>query len=145
LLAGFSVNRVLNDYGYDLIMATYATTGEIEPGVVYFQVKATARLPLLARVPSISWPVSRRDLKLWFAEAYPVILVVYDGDSGKAYWLHIQEIASNIPPTHLFVGGETIQMYVPLANRLNKRAIQTIARRKNDLHRHLRGRGSQNV
>ena len=36
-------------------------------------------LPRLANGQTIAWGISRRDLKLWLAEAYPVILVVYDG------------------------------------------------------------------
>ena len=48
LLCGFSVDRVQHDYGYDLTMTTYQDTGEIEPGAVYIQVKATDRLPRLS-------------------------------------------------------------------------------------------------
>ena len=84
LLCGFSVNRVQHDYGYDLTMATYRDdTGEFEPGNVYIQVKATDRLPRHADGRTIPWRVSRRDLKLWLAERYPVILVVYDGPEGQ--------------------------------------------------------------
>ena len=85
LLCGFSVDRVQHDYGYDLTMATFSDAGEYEPGNVYIQVKATDRLPQLAQGKTIAWSVSRRDLKLWLAETYPVILVVYDGErSGRS-------------------------------------------------------------
>src|SRR6185437_14889557 len=77
LLCGFSVDRVQHDYGYDLTMSTYRDdTGEFEPGLIFIQVKATDRLPQLADGRTIPWLVSRRDLKLWLAEKYPVILVV---------------------------------------------------------------------
>jgi hypothetical protein len=69
LLCGFSVDRVQHDYGYDLTMATYSDAGEYEPGNVYIQVKATDSLPRLADGKAIAWSVSRRDLKLWLAEA----------------------------------------------------------------------------
>jgi hypothetical protein len=75
LFAGYTLHRVYFDYGYDLAMFTYGQSGEAEPGLAFFQVKATDRLPLLQNGKTISWPVSRRDLKLWLSEAYPVTLV----------------------------------------------------------------------
>jgi hypothetical protein len=72
LLCGFSVDRVQHDYGYDLTVATHNDAGEIEPGAVYLQVKATDRLPRLAGGATIPWLVSRRDLRLWLEEVYPV-------------------------------------------------------------------------
>jgi hypothetical protein len=79
--------------GYSLLsltMATYNRRGEFEPESVYIQVKATDRLTTLSGGERISWPLSRRDLKLWLAETYPVILIVYDGEKDQAYWLHVQ-------------------------------------------------------
>jgi hypothetical protein len=90
LLCGCSVQRVHSDYGYDLMMSTYNAQGEIEGGIVFFQVKATDHLPVLADGKAIAWSISRRDLRLWFNEAYPVILVVYAGPDDRAYWLHVQ-------------------------------------------------------
>ena len=75
LLCGFSVERVQHDYGYDLTMTTYHDSGEIQSGPVYIQVKATDRLPRLVSGKAIPWTVSRRDLKLWLQETYPVILL----------------------------------------------------------------------
>src|SRR5436309_12848243 len=79
LLCGCCVQRMHSDYGYDLVMSTFNANGEIEAGIVYFQVKATDNLPLLADGKAVSWVVSRRDLRLWLGETFPVILVVYDG------------------------------------------------------------------
>jgi hypothetical protein len=140
LLCGFSVERTRHDYGYDLTMATYNAAGEIEPGAVYLQVKATDRLPRAASSQTIPWTISRRDLKLWLEETYPVLLVVYDGQKEKAYWLDIQDYFSARQTSDLFTSGETIGVQVPLGNRLTRRAIQAIARRKNELHQQLRGK-----
>ena len=145
LLCGFSVDRVQHDYGYDLTMATFSDTGEFEPGGVYIQVKATDRLPWLAGGNTISWPVSRRDLKLWFQETYPVILVVYDGQKDKAYWIHIQAYISDHRTPELFAGGDTISFHIPIRNRINPRAIRAIARCKNDIHKQIRGKGPEHV
>lgn len=145
LLCKFSVDRVQHDYGYDLTMSTYNDAGEIEPGAVYIQVKATDQLPWVAGGKTISWPVSRRDLKLWLEETYPVILIVYDGQKDKAYWIHIQPYISDHHTAELFAGGETINVHIPIVNRLNRRAIQEIVRSKNDLQKQLRGKGPQHV
>lgn len=145
LVCGFSVERVRHDYGYDLTMATYDDTGEVEPGGVYIQVKATDRLPLPAGGKTISWSISRRDLKLWLAETYPVILVVYDGQTDKAYWIDVQACLADRPPPHLFTGSDTISFHIPLKNRFNPRAIRAIARWKNEVHKLARRRRPKDV
>jgi hypothetical protein len=139
LLCGFSVDRVQHDYGYDLTMATYSDIGEFEPGMIYIQVKATDRLPRIADGNTISWPVSRRDLKLWLQETYPVILVVYHGQEDKAYWIHVQAYISQHRTPQLFGGGDTISTHIPIGSRINPRAIRAIARCKNDIHKQIRG------
>jgi hypothetical protein len=142
LLCGHSVDRVQHDYGYDLIMATYSAAGEIEPGAVYIQVKATDQLPILADGKALSWPVDRRDLKLWLAEAYPVILIVYDGQKEKAYWLHVQPHLADVDMAALFAGGGTVRVHIPIRRRLNPQAVRAIATAKNDIHQRLRGKGT---
>lgn len=141
LLCGFSVDRVQHDYGYDLTMATYNEAGEIEPGAVYIQVKATDRLPQLLGGKTIWWPISRRDLKLWLQETYPVILIVYDGIKDKGYWTHIQPYLANVRAAELFGGGETIRVPIPVTARFDRRAIRAIARSKNLFHQRLREKG----
>ncbi len=131
LLSGCSTQRIYSDYGYDLMMSTYKSSGEIEAGNVFFQVKATDSLPLLADQKTISWPVSRRDLRLWLSEAYPVILAVYDGQRDRAFWLHVQSYFLDEPAVDLFVARETINVRLPVTNRLNRRSIHEIGRRKN--------------
>jgi hypothetical protein len=145
LLCGFSVDRVQHDYGYDLSMATYNRGGEYEPGGVYIQVKATERLTRIAGGKSISCPISRRDLKLWLEEAYPVILVVYDGQNDCAYWLHIQAYILDRRTPELFASAETIAIHVPIGNRLEPAAIRAIAHKKNAVHKRIRGGGPKHV
>jgi hypothetical protein len=141
LLCGFTVERIQHDYGYDLTMSTFSRKGEYEPGNVYIQVKATDRLPFLAGGETISWPVSRRDLKLWVQETYPVVLAVYDGKNEEAYWVHIQAYVSKRPTAELFAGGETIHVRIPVRNRLDPRAFRRIARYKNHLQQQISKRG----
>jgi hypothetical protein len=145
LLCGFSVDRVQHDYGYDLTMATYNDKGEFEPGNVYIQVKATDQMLRLADGKTIAWRVSRRDLKLWLAETYPVILVVYDGQADKAYWIDIQAYVSGRRIPELFAAGDTLTVHISAANRFNSRSIRAIARDKNALQARLRGKGHAHV
>lgn len=133
LLCGFTLERVRHDYGYDLIMATYDTTGQVEGGIVFFQVKATDKLPVLRDGEWISWPVHRRDLALWLKDTYPVILVVYDGERNIAHWLYIQAYFVEHSTAELFTAGETINVRIPIGNRINRRAIHRMRQYKESI------------
>lgn len=145
LLCGCSVQRIYSDYGYDLTMTTFNVNGEIEAGIVYFQVKATDTLPLLADRKTIAWVVSRRDLRLWLAEAFPVILVIYDGRRDRAFWLHIQGYFTAQSSADLFLAGETISTHLPVANRFHRRSVRNIIHRKNAIQAHLERRNPADV
>ncbi len=131
LLSGGIVSRPYRDYGYDLMLTSFNARGEVEAGYVFFQLKATDDLPLLADGKTISWPISRRDLLLWLDEACPVILVVYDGTRDRAFWLDIQAYFAGRPSAGLFLAGQTINVHFRLSDRLNRRALREIIRRKN--------------
>jgi len=138
LLCGCSVQRMQSDYGYDLVMTTFDANGEIEPGVIFLQVKATDNLPLLADGKTISWGVSRRDLLLWLSEAFPVVLVVYDGRRDRAFWLHVQADFADRTSADLFLAGQTIHVHLPVTSRLNRRSVERIVQRKNATQARLR-------
>lgn len=142
LLCGFSTMRPNADYGYDLVMFTFNVQGEPEPGSVYFQVKATDQLPLLKDGTTISWAVSRKDLKLWLREAYPVVLVVYDGKKDKAWWLSVQDYFAERPTSELFASSEWLNVHIPGRNRVSRQAIQGLARVKRLTHQRLHGKDS---
>ena len=93
----------------------------------------------------IPWYVTRRDLKLWLDEAYPVILIVYDGRKDNAYWLQVQTYILERRVPQLFAGGETISIHVPIENRLERSAIRAMARTKNRLHKRIRRGGHEHV
>jgi Domain of unknown function (DUF4365) len=134
LLCGCSVQRIYGDYGYDLIMSSFNAHGEIEGGLVFFQVKSTDDLALLADGKTISWVVSRRDLRLWLNEAYPVILAVYDGRRDRAFWLHLQAYFAAYPSADLFLAGQTINVHLRATSRLTPRSVNGIVERKNVIH-----------
>jgi hypothetical protein len=101
---------------------------------VYFQVKATRRLPVLQGDKVISWIIRRRDLKLWLGENYPVILVLYNAPRDRAYWLNVQEFFSGARRLALFGAGETVDVQISASQVLDRRAIQEITRRKQQVH-----------
>ncbi len=142
---GYTLQRIHSDYGYDLVMWTYNLRREIESGITYFQVKATDSLPMLKDGKTISWPVDRRDLRLWLKDAYPVILVVYDAARDRAYWLYVQAYFIDRSTADLFTGGEMINVHVPTKNRINRRSIQEIAEYQRRIRGQLTGRVHHDV
>lgn len=133
------------DYGYDGLMWTYNAVGEIESGFLCFQVKATENLPLLTDEATISWPVNRRDLRLWLKESYPVILVVYDRKRERAYWLYTQAYFTTRSTKDLFSAGETLNVHIPTRNRINPKSIREIAKYKQEIDRQLSGKVHHHV
>jgi hypothetical protein len=94
-------------------------------------------LSLLQDGKTISWPVSRRDLKLWLGETYPVILIVYDGQRNKAYWLSIHPYFAERSASELFTAGETMHVHISVRYRVNQRSIEWMAGHKRDIHKQL--------
>jgi hypothetical protein len=120
-------------------MSSFDANGEIEGGIIFFQVKATDNLSLLADGQTISWAISRRDLLLWMNEAYPVILVVYDGQRDRAFWVHVQADLTDRPSPEWFLAGKTMNVHLTRTNRLNRRSVRHIVKRKNTIHSQLQG------
>ena len=90
LQTGYTIDRLVHDYGLDLMLVTYNESGYVEPGQVFLQVKATDSPRISADGARISCRVERTDLERWLQERMPVILVLYDALSDVAYWTHIQ-------------------------------------------------------
>ena len=72
LLAGYTVDRFAHDYGLDLILVTYDQAGEVEPGPIYLQVKATDSLSVLGDGQTVVCRVEQAALQRWLAERIPV-------------------------------------------------------------------------
>jgi len=91
LKAGFTVEKFDADYGYDAELYTYNDKGEIENSAVYIQLKATDNIEFY-RLKSgvVSFPLEKKDLELWLKQILPVILVLFDAQEEKAYWLYLQ-------------------------------------------------------
>jgi hypothetical protein len=128
LQCGYTVERMHHDYGIDLELKTYTDQGEREPGDVLLQVKATDSLALRQGKPTFAFRIERADLVYWLAEKSPVILIVYDAKKTKAYWLYVQRYFSELEAFNIFAAGKTVTVHIPIAHRLNPRAIRLFAR-----------------
>lgn len=133
LLCGHSVERTMHDYGIDLRLYTYDSNGEVENGEIQMQLKATDNLVLVDQGLSIAFRIESADLETWLCEPMPVILIVYDAQNDKAYWLYVQayfegqvgfdaqnkpnQITVHLPVTHV-VDQEAIKSFVRFRDRV---------------------------
>lgn len=129
-----------NDYGIDATMFHHNERGEVENGEVRFQLKATSKLKASKARNWISQRVSTRDLRYWYFELFPVVIVLYEADRNRAFWLHIQDyIDSN--PALMESEADTITLRIPIRNKLSLHAIdrfrqlslQCVTRSRNDI------------
>src|SRR3954451_23753318 len=97
LRCGWTVERKRHDYGIDLYMETYNADGEVENGWVWFQLKATDTVKRSADGMVILLRLEWRDLLFLLNEFLPVVLVLYDAQEDKAYWLDVQEYFRSEP------------------------------------------------
>lgn len=128
LQCGYVIDPVLHDYGYDAYLHTFDDDGQLEPGRVLIQLKATDHLKMLADGTTVSAVVDRRDLKVWLREPIPVVFVLYDAQGKRAFWLDVQEYFSSIRTKDLFSKPASLSVRIPNSNRVNQRAVRRFAR-----------------
>jgi hypothetical protein len=125
LLSGYSVERVLRDYGYDLTLYTYDSNGYVENDCVFIQVKSSDKLRIRSDRAAISVRLERAHVTHWVKQRMPVILAVYDARADAAYWLHVQSyFAANMMK---LVGQRSLTVHVSVANRLDQQAMHEFA------------------
>ena len=91
LYAGFTLQRyMVNDYGYDGLFHTFNELGEIERGMIHFQLKSTDSIQFSEKKNAFSFDLSQRDLELWLLNANKMLLILYDAQLEKAYFEDIQ-------------------------------------------------------
>ncbi len=122
LQRGHWLDAPRNDYGIDAIMFHHGDRGEAENGEIRFQLKATDRLATSRDGQRISQRVEKRDLRLWYFEPYPVVVVVYDAVRNCAYWLHVQDYVDRNPGL-MDSEKDTHTLRIPIRNSLNLHAI----------------------
>jgi hypothetical protein len=126
LLCGYTMERIIHDYGMDLILFTYNDNGEVEVGEIFFQLKATEKLKILADGKTFAFRIESADLRYWLRHPMPVILVVYDAIKDKAYWLYVQAYCRKHG-----IGTNTtkkdVTFQLSLANRLTPKAVKKMS------------------
>jgi hypothetical protein len=131
LLCGFAVERVRMDYGIDLQVQTFDRRGQVENGLLFFQLKATDRVRLCAGGQAVACRVERADLAYWLGEALPVVLALYDARADAAYWLHLQAYFEGQARLRLSRAGKRVTLVIPRANLVGVAAMRLFARWKN--------------
>jgi hypothetical protein len=66
-------------------------------------------------------------------------LVVYDGRRDRAFWLHVQADFADNPAPDWFLAGKSMNVHFPETNRLNRKSVERLVRRKNAIHSQLYG------
>lgn len=127
LECGYSTERIYHDYGIDMNLYTYNEEGEIGNGVVLLQLKATDNPDYTGDKKCVRFPIKKSDLKHWLREIYPVILVVYDAQIRKAYWVYVQNYFEQISGFNLDTIGKTYTVKITTKQIVNKRAIHRFA------------------
>ena len=131
------MERIEHDYGIDLVMFTYDTSGEIENGQVFIQLKATDKLSLLEDGTMITYSVKRSDLELWLKEPMPCILVLYDTVSDIAYWMYLQAYFENKPDFDLAQVNDTITVHIHSTKVVDEAAVKRFATFRDDVLRQV--------
>jgi Domain of unknown function (DUF4365) len=129
LSCGFALDRVWHDYGLDLALYTFDGDGYLESGVVWIQVKASDKPRKTRDGSSLLVRLQRRDILAWLADAYPVMLVLYDAQTDRAYWLSIQRHFAGAQ-AFAKLSSKTITVPIPTANLLSERVMRDFARQK---------------
>jgi hypothetical protein len=122
LQRGHWLDSPRNDYGIDATMFHHNQRGEVENGEVRFQLKATNNLSTSRDGKWISRRVAVRDLRYWYWEFFPVVLVVYEAKGHRAFWLHIQDYIDQVPGL-METAAATVTLRIPTRNKLNLHAI----------------------
>lgn len=67
------------------------------------------------------------DVRTWLRRTMPVVLVVSDASKDVAYWLYVQRYFANLAGFDLTSIGQTLRVYIPLAQTVTQQAIQEFA------------------
>lgn len=109
------------EYGTDAVMTPFSDNRRIENGQIQFQVKAKETLDAAEKGKSIPVRIEIAHINHWCFEFYPFILVVYDANRHRAFWLDVQQYveANRLPVEE----QETTTVRIPRNNKLTVRSI----------------------
>jgi len=116
LKAGYTMDVTKSDYGYDGIIFTFDSNGEIENGNIFVQLKATDSIDSHRKKNGLSFSISKKDIHLWYDEPFPVYLLLFDAVAENAYWLYLQQYLKKqkIAPSNLT--GNSLAIHIDRIN-----------------------------
>ncbi len=136
LLAGFTMERTTHDYGLDTHMTTYDPDGQVENETVWFQIKSTDDIQVSATGETVKVRIESADLRYWLFELMPVILVLYEPENDRGYWIEAQQYAVELDLDAEEI-GETVTLHLPATNLFSPDAVREIRDRKEAARRAL--------
>jgi hypothetical protein len=130
LLAGFVAESIRSDYGYDMIVSTFDSTGYFEQGDILIQLKATDRPKQNQVKTHVSFSIDKRDLNVWYDEPFPVILILYDAKKEVAYWIYVQQHLRSIRSFKLSAVGNSYSVSIPKTQIVDSVAFENFRKFK---------------
>jgi hypothetical protein len=125
LLAGYTLERIIHDYGYDGHIQPFDENGEVEGGLILLQLKSTDKLKLSGKDDSIRFDLSVRDLEFWLSSPNIMVLVVYDAQLNEAFFVELKDyFAKN--RASLSEISKFVRIYIPRKNVLSPLAIRNL-------------------
>lgn len=121
---GYTMHRIIHDYGLDGAVTTYSDGGDIESGVIWLQLKATDHCQMLKGKPAVAVRVERKDLLSWLREVYPVIVVIYDAVADQAFWLHVQASLRGGKVFEMIRSGASVTVHVPADQIVDENGVR---------------------
>jgi hypothetical protein len=139
LKCGYTTQRAVADYGYDLWLETYNEAGGVDHDPVRLQLKASDSLQQyeLAQEDVFSFPVSTKDYRLWTEAVLPVFFILDDAQLAEAYWLDVQEYATTQPQD---LKSKAVRLRIPRQHVLGVQTIRLIRQRKEQRVREIQSR-----
>jgi hypothetical protein len=113
-------------------METYSADGEVENGLIWMQMKATDSLGRSSKGKVLPLRLEWRDLLFWLNDTAPVVVILYDAQEDRAFWLHVQEYFRRQRWTQRAGPATTVTVHIPMANVLNEAAIRLFARLRDE-------------
>ena len=128
----YTIEPTTADYGYDLSVFTFDTTGQYENGNIFVQLKATDSLKVDPTTGEIMLRISKRDILAWESEPFPAYLVVFDAVKGEAYSIYLQRYFAKAGVSSATMKGASIEVRFP-NKEINMTTIQDWRAAKNTI------------
>lgn len=111
-------------------MVTFDINGELEPGNIFIQVKATDKIKLSKKHNAIEFSLSKKDLETWILEPSIVILVLHDAIKEMSFYIDIQKYFVD---KHLNIDeiNKFIQVFIDLKDEFNPESVKYLRGQKN--------------